>query len=69
MQQILRNLLLVQVVPFKDLPLAACYDPPTGEAMNYEPPPLKLVARLSWYPWLVVGTTCMSESGVAALVQ
>ena len=27
--------------------------------MNYEPPPLKLAARLSWYPWLVVGTTCI----------
>ncbi len=28
--------------------------------MSHEPPPLKLAVRLSWYPWLVVGTTCIS---------
>src|ERR1700689_4419503 len=27
--------------------------------MTYEPPPWKLAARLSWYPWRVVGVTCI----------
>jgi EmrB/QacA subfamily drug resistance transporter len=26
---------------------------------SYEPAPLQLVARRSWYPWLVVGVTCI----------
>ncbi|MGB7434802.1 MAG: MFS transporter, partial [Candidatus Acidiferrum sp.] len=26
---------------------------------GYEPAPLKAIARLSYYPWVVVGTTCI----------
>lgn len=26
---------------------------------DFEPAPLKSATRLSWYPWLVVGTTCI----------
>ena len=26
---------------------------------GHEPPPLQAVARLSWYPWVVVGTVCV----------
>lgn len=26
---------------------------------RYEPAPLQFVTRLSWYPWLVVGVTCI----------
>jgi hypothetical protein len=26
---------------------------------SYEPAPLQFVTRRSWYPWLVVGVTCI----------
>ena len=26
---------------------------------GHEPPPLQAVARLAWYPWVVVGTVCV----------
>ena len=33
--------------------------PPASVLSRLEPPPLALLARQTWYPWLVVGVACM----------